>query len=159
MLDSVNAIRGVAVEYSLPVCMMVGLLEKEPGVPPRQSKRYGVRIVEPILEAMGIAYHEIEEAGGRGQDPARHRRRLCAEQARRAPDRTEAVMIDREHGLPEGASPAMSTMPTSCCRSIRPPSTGSTSARSPLNYLSHGAMGLASSHGARAWRSAGPTGA
>jgi sulfopyruvate decarboxylase TPP-binding subunit len=60
MLDSINAIRGVAVEYSLPVCMMVGLLEKEPGVAPRESKRYGVRIVEPILEAMGIAYHEIE---------------------------------------------------------------------------------------------------
>jgi len=60
LLDSINAIRGVAVEYSLPVCMMVGLLEKEPGVPPRQSKRYGVRIVEPILDAMGIAYHEIE---------------------------------------------------------------------------------------------------
>ena len=61
MLDSINAIRGVAVEYALPVCMMVGLLEKEPDVPPRQSKRYGVRIVEPILDAMGIAYHEIEE--------------------------------------------------------------------------------------------------
>jgi sulfopyruvate decarboxylase TPP-binding subunit len=41
--------------------MMVGLLEKEPGVRPQQSKRYGVRIVEPILDAMGIAYHEIEE--------------------------------------------------------------------------------------------------
>jgi len=62
MLDSINALRGVAVEYSLPICMMVGLLEKEPGVAPRQSKRYGVRIVEPILEAMGIAYHEIEAA-------------------------------------------------------------------------------------------------
>jgi sulfopyruvate decarboxylase TPP-binding subunit len=61
MLDSINAIRGVAVEYSLPICMMVGLLEKEPDVRPRQSKRYGVRIVEPILDAMGIAYHEIEE--------------------------------------------------------------------------------------------------
>jgi hypothetical protein len=40
--------------------MMVGLLQKEPGVPLRQSKRYGVRIVEPILEAMGVEYHEIE---------------------------------------------------------------------------------------------------
>src|ERR1700680_2929287 len=59
-LDSINAIRGVAVEYSLPICMMVGLLEKEPDVPSRQSKRYGVRIVEPILEGMGIVYHEIE---------------------------------------------------------------------------------------------------
>ena len=60
-LDSINAIRGVAVEYALPICMMVGLLEKEPGVPPMQSKRYGVRIVEPILDAMGIPFHEIEE--------------------------------------------------------------------------------------------------
>ena len=61
LLDSINAVRGVAVEYNLPICMMVGLLEKEVGVRPKQSKRYGVRIVEPILEAMGIAYHEIEE--------------------------------------------------------------------------------------------------
>jgi sulfopyruvate decarboxylase subunit alpha len=60
LLDSINAIRGVAVEYALPICMMVGLLEKEPGVLPRQSKRYAVRIVEPVLEAMGITYHEIE---------------------------------------------------------------------------------------------------
>ncbi len=61
LLDSINAIRGVAVEYALPICMMVGLLEKEVGVPPRQSKRYGVRIVEPILDAMGIGYQEIEQ--------------------------------------------------------------------------------------------------
>jgi sulfopyruvate decarboxylase subunit alpha len=61
LLDSINAVRGVAVEYELPICMMVGLLQKEPGVPPAKSKRYGVRIVEPILDAMGIAYHEIEE--------------------------------------------------------------------------------------------------
>jgi sulfopyruvate decarboxylase subunit alpha len=61
MFDSVNAIRGVAVEYGLPICMMVGLLEKEQGVSPLQSKRYGVRIVEPILDAMGIPFYEIEE--------------------------------------------------------------------------------------------------
>ena len=61
LLDSINAVRGVAVEYALPICMMVGLLQKEPGVPPTQSKSYGVRIVEPILDAMGIAYHEIED--------------------------------------------------------------------------------------------------
>jgi sulfopyruvate decarboxylase subunit alpha len=61
LLDSINAVRGVAVEYALPICMMVGLLEKEPGIRPPYSKRYGVRIVEPILDAMGIAYHEIED--------------------------------------------------------------------------------------------------
>src|SRR6266851_2747759 len=71
LLDSINAVRGVAVEYGLPICMMVGMLEKEPGVPPMQSKRYGVRIVEPILDAMGVAYHEIEgEADVRKIKPA-----------------------------------------------------------------------------------------
>jgi sulfopyruvate decarboxylase TPP-binding subunit len=60
LLDSVNALRGVAVEGQNPVCMMVGLLGKEPGVPPTQSKRYGLRIVEPILDAMGIERHLIE---------------------------------------------------------------------------------------------------
>ncbi len=60
-LDSINAIRGVAVEYDMPVCMMVGLLQHDPNVTPRNSPRYGVRIVEPILDAMGIPHHLINE--------------------------------------------------------------------------------------------------
>ena len=60
LLDSLNAVRGVAVEYEQPICMMVGLLQREPDRPPRQSARYGVRIVEPILDAMGIEHHLIE---------------------------------------------------------------------------------------------------
>ena len=61
MLDSINAIRGVAVEYDMPVCMMVGLLQHDPNFTPRNSPRYGVRIVEPILDAMGIPNHLINE--------------------------------------------------------------------------------------------------
>lgn len=60
LLDSVNALRGVAVEGHNPVCMMVGFLHKEPGVPPTQSRHYGVRVVEPILDAMQIPHHLIE---------------------------------------------------------------------------------------------------
>ena len=60
MLGSINELRAVAVEYKLPICMMVGLLNKEPGTPPRQSKSYGVRIVEPVLDAMGIFHQCIE---------------------------------------------------------------------------------------------------
>jgi len=58
-LDSINAIRGVAVEYKQPICMMVGLLQHDPELTPRTSNRYGVRIVEPILDDMGIAHHLI----------------------------------------------------------------------------------------------------
>src|SRR5262245_25989764 len=60
-LDSINAIRGVAVEYDQPICMMVGLLQHDPDTTPRTSPRYGVRIVEPILDAMGIPHHLINE--------------------------------------------------------------------------------------------------
>jgi len=60
-LDSINAIRGVAVEYAQPICMMVGLLGHDPYTSPRHSPRYGVRIIEPILDAMGIAHHLINE--------------------------------------------------------------------------------------------------
>jgi sulfopyruvate decarboxylase TPP-binding subunit len=60
-LDSLNAIRAVAVEYQQPICMMVGLLGHEPERPPTQSGRYGVRIIEPICDAMGIPHHLISQ--------------------------------------------------------------------------------------------------
>jgi sulfopyruvate decarboxylase TPP-binding subunit len=58
-LDSINAIRGIAVEYKQPICMMIGLLQHDPELAPRASPRYGVRIVEPILDDMGIAHHLV----------------------------------------------------------------------------------------------------
>lgn len=61
LFDSLNAVRGIAVEYGQPVCMFVGLLGKEPGVPPTLNKKYSVRIVEPVLKAMEVDYLCIEE--------------------------------------------------------------------------------------------------
>ena len=63
LMDSLNAVRGVAVELQSPVCMMVGLLAKEPGVEPTKSKSYGVRIVEPVLDAMGVEHTLVEQPG------------------------------------------------------------------------------------------------
>jgi sulfopyruvate decarboxylase TPP-binding subunit len=60
-LDSLNAIRAVAVEYKQPICMMVGLLGHEPERLPAESGRYGVRIIEPICDAMGIEHHLVSE--------------------------------------------------------------------------------------------------
>jgi len=59
-LFAMNAIRAVAVEQSMPICMMIGLLGKEPGVAPIESSRFGVRIIEPILDQLGIEHHLIE---------------------------------------------------------------------------------------------------
>ena len=73
-LDSINAIRGIAVEYSQPICMMVGLLQHDPEKTPRESPRYGVRIVEPILDDMGIAHHLISADADAGKiTPAIHK--------------------------------------------------------------------------------------
>ena len=60
-LDSLNAIRGVAVEYKQPICMMIGLLAHEAERLPTQSGSYGVRIIEPICDAMGIPHHLISQ--------------------------------------------------------------------------------------------------
>ncbi len=60
LMDSLNAIRAIAVEYRLPVCMVVGLLGKEPDRPAADSASYGVRIIEPVLDAMGIERLSIE---------------------------------------------------------------------------------------------------
>ncbi len=68
--DSINAIRAIAVEYRQPICMLIGLLQKEPDRAPTESARYGVRIVEPILDAMGIDHFCIEGSEDVGRLPA-----------------------------------------------------------------------------------------
>lgn len=60
LLYAMNALRGVSVGYRQPTCLMVGMLGLEPGVPPQQSKRFGLRIIEPILDAMGVPHHLID---------------------------------------------------------------------------------------------------
>ena len=61
LMDSLNAIRAIGVDYQLPICMMVGLQGKEPELPSNESASYGVRIIEPILETMQIPYRRIDE--------------------------------------------------------------------------------------------------
>ena len=63
LLDSINAIRAVAIEYDQPVVMMVGLQGKEPGVAPAASSKFAVKIVTPILDAMGLAHRWLEKEG------------------------------------------------------------------------------------------------
>ena len=55
-LDSINAIRVMAMDYQLPIVMMIGLQGLEEDRAPSESAQTGVRIVEPILKAMDIPY-------------------------------------------------------------------------------------------------------
>jgi sulfopyruvate decarboxylase TPP-binding subunit len=92
-LDSVNAVRAVPCEYNLPVCMMIGLLNREPDVPPRDSKIFGVKITEPILDAMSVRHDLIE---------------TDADVARIAPAIDEAYKTSRPTAILIGRSPTAS---------------------------------------------------
>jgi sulfopyruvate decarboxylase TPP-binding subunit len=59
-LYAMNAIRAIACEHSMPMVLMIGLLGKEPDVPPRASARFGVAIIEPILDVLGIEQRYID---------------------------------------------------------------------------------------------------
>ena len=58
-LDSINAIRVIAVEYELPVVMILGLQGMEADRTPAESDKLSVRIVEPICRAMGLDYEVL----------------------------------------------------------------------------------------------------
>ena len=68
-MDSLNAIRAIGVDYQRPVVMLVGLQGKEPDLPPNRSSAYGVRIVQPILDAMELSHSLIENPGDESQIP------------------------------------------------------------------------------------------
>ena len=95
-LDSLNAIRAVAVEYKQPICMMVGLLGHEPERLPAESGRYGVRIIEPICDAMGIPHHLISQDSDVAKIKPAIDKAYTDSFAGRDPDRTEAVMMNRD---------------------------------------------------------------
>jgi len=59
LFDSLNCIRGVVMEYGFGLCAIVGLQGMEPDRDPPQSDKYGVKVVEPVLEAMGIAHGRL----------------------------------------------------------------------------------------------------
>ncbi len=61
LLDSINALRAVGVEYEQPIVLLVGMQGKEPGIDPAVSKKTSVRIVPPILDTMGVEYRWLEQ--------------------------------------------------------------------------------------------------
>lgn len=70
LLDSINAVRVIAVEYQLPICMIVGLQGMEFDRQPPESTKYGVRIVEPLLDVMGIAHARLGARGDEARIPS-----------------------------------------------------------------------------------------
>ena len=60
-------------EYEFGLCAIVGLQGMEPGRMPPESDKYGVRIVEPVLDAMGIQHGRLTLRGDEERIPAAFR--------------------------------------------------------------------------------------
>lgn len=97
LMDSLNALRAIGMDYGLPVCMIVGLQGKEPELPPERSASYGVRIVQPVLDAMGVVHDLIEGPG----DVARITPAL---EAAYAQSRPVCLLVGRAPLAPGGAA-------------------------------------------------------
>jgi sulfopyruvate decarboxylase TPP-binding subunit len=69
LLDSINAIRAIAVEYQFGLCMIVGLQGMEPDREPPQSAKLGVRIVEPLLDVMQVDHARLTHRGDEARIP------------------------------------------------------------------------------------------
>lgn len=69
LMDSLNAIRAIGVDYGLPIVMFVGLQGKEPATHPDQSSAFGVRIIRPVLDAMQLSHSLIEGPGDESHIP------------------------------------------------------------------------------------------
>ncbi len=69
LLDSINAIRAIAVEYQFGLCMIVGLQGMEPDRDPPQSAKLGVRVVEPLLDVMQVDHARLTHRGDETRIP------------------------------------------------------------------------------------------
>jgi sulfopyruvate decarboxylase subunit alpha len=58
--DSINAIRAIAVGYQQPICMLVGLLQRDLKKPLDDTQIYDVRIVLNLLAVLEIDYFFID---------------------------------------------------------------------------------------------------
>ncbi len=57
---SVNTLRGVAIDGSIPMFYLIGLLQREPDKAPRESRRSMVRFCEPLLDTFDVPYALID---------------------------------------------------------------------------------------------------
>lgn len=57
----VNNLRGVGIDGEFPLVLLVGLLGRDPAKPPRENFGSMVRLAEPLLEALAIPHHLLDQ--------------------------------------------------------------------------------------------------
>ncbi len=61
-LDSINAIRAIAIDYRLPIVMMVGLQGVESDIEMHHSRSIGIRSLPEICRALDLGFEEVRAA-------------------------------------------------------------------------------------------------
>jgi len=60
LLAAMNNVKGIAMDAGVPTCMLVGYFGRDVTRPARENAGRGVHLIEPTLDAWGVAYFPIE---------------------------------------------------------------------------------------------------
>jgi sulfopyruvate decarboxylase TPP-binding subunit len=60
LFAAMNALRGVALDMKVPTCMLVGQFGRDVGKPVEENASTGVRLIEPVLQSMGVTYYRLD---------------------------------------------------------------------------------------------------
>src|ERR1041385_1582149 len=60
LLAALNNVKGIAMDARIPTCMLVGYFGRDVTLSARDNPGRGVKLIEPTLDAWGVAYFPIE---------------------------------------------------------------------------------------------------
>ncbi len=60
LFAAMNALRGVSMDMNVPTCMLVGQYGREVNGPVEESATSGVRLIEPLLETLGVTFYRVD---------------------------------------------------------------------------------------------------
>ena len=66
LLAAMNNVKGIAMDAHIPTCMLVGYFGRDVTRPARENTSTAVRLIEPTLDAWGVAYFPLESPGDLG---------------------------------------------------------------------------------------------
>lgn len=61
-IAGLNAVRGIAMDMRVPTCMLVGQFGRDVTVPVEENNASAVRMIQPLLQTLGIPCYPIDRA-------------------------------------------------------------------------------------------------
>jgi sulfopyruvate decarboxylase subunit alpha len=66
LFAAMNALRGVALDMRVPTLLIVGQFGRDVSKAVEDNSATGVRLIEPVLDAMGVPYYRLDFAADAG---------------------------------------------------------------------------------------------